>query len=72
MSPSQSGASPMTPRKVDLHVVPVDQEHGERGCWCQHVIDYTDPVSGRRVWVHRRTNDGPHYEDAAKLREPKP
>lgn len=31
-------------------------------CWCQPVIDYEDILTGARVYVHRRTIDGPVYE----------
>jgi len=31
-------------------------------CWCQPVLDYEDPVTGGRVFVHRKTIDGPAYE----------
>lgn len=37
-------------------------EHRDGGaCWCQPVIDYEDPASGARLYVHRRTADGPVY-----------
>lgn len=31
-------------------------------CWCQPVVDYEDPISGARVYLHRRTLDSPAYE----------
>jgi hypothetical protein len=46
----------------DTHVVPNDDLHkAESTCWCQPVIDYESPF-GERVYVHRRTLDGPVYE----------
>ena len=31
-------------------------------CWCQPVIDYEDPITGNRVFVHRKYVDGLGYE----------
>ena len=50
------------PADNDRHVCPADQEHDlSPACWCQPVLDYSDVVTGNRVWVHRRTHDTPHY-----------
>ncbi len=62
-------------RKADLHVMPIyitdierewgviddaDAPHQEAvTCWCQPIIDYEDPVTGGRVYVHRRHIDSP-------------
>lgn len=47
----------------DRHVVPVDQDHDiAPSCWCGPITDYVEPLSGARVWVHRRANDLPHYD----------
>lgn len=58
---------PDTPKPVDVQVTPeveaVELAHVfESTCWCQPVIDYEDPITGARVYVHRATFDGPAYE----------
>ena len=41
----------------------LDVPHESAGtCWCQPVIDYESPYTGDRVYVHRKTMDGPAYE----------
>jgi hypothetical protein len=56
----RSGARAVTGLHVDQHVYPADQEHeAAPSCWCQPVVDWMDPLSGGRVWVHRRANDLP-------------
>jgi hypothetical protein len=41
-------------------------------CWCQPVLDYEDPVTGGRVYVHRGMIDGPAYVSCACARDDDP
>lgn len=55
----------------DVHVTPdmssEDVPHRLGGtCWCQPVVDYENPLTGARVYVHRRTMDGPAYDHGAE------
>lgn len=42
----------------DQHVVPFfrdDPEHvANERCWCHPTVDFTDVLTGRRVWIHYR------------------
>jgi hypothetical protein len=46
-------------REDDVHVMPnLPDTHPHAhscstGCWCQPELDYVDPETDRRVWVHR-------------------
>ena len=48
----------------DAHVVPVNDDgittdHASASdCWCQPTIDWQNPATGGRVYVHRRYLDG--------------
>lgn len=53
MDAKRKGAVRETPMG-DLHVVPNSEpEHvPDRDCYCCPRLDYQDPETGRRVWVH--------------------
>lgn len=52
---------------IDVHVTPSFQNHSmSRTCWCTPVVNYENPATGAKVIVHRKTNDGPHYESEAQ------
>jgi hypothetical protein len=47
----------------DVHVMPVLQiglHTMNAACWCTPRMEYEEPISHRRMWLHRATNDGPH------------
>lgn len=47
----------------DQHVMPASQEHvAGPGCWCRPIVEYEDPVTRGKVWLHRRALDTPYRE----------
>jgi hypothetical protein len=44
----------VTQPEPDLHVMPTDKDHAESSdCWCEPELNYINPTTGRKVWVHR-------------------
>ena len=40
----------------NVHVYPIDDDHlCDEICWCEPVINYINPFTGQKVFIHRKT-----------------
>ncbi|RUQ31729.1 MAG: hypothetical protein EKK68_07590 [Candidatus Competibacteraceae bacterium] len=39
----------------DSPVIENSEHKTDENCWCNPILDYTDPQTGHQVWVHNKT-----------------